>query len=62
MREEGYGDGYRYPPDFDGSVVPGETYLPDELQGARFYEPTSQGLEQAIGERLARLRAAANKP
>jgi putative ATPase len=61
MREEGYGDGYRYPPDFDGSVVPGETYLPDELAGARFYEPTSQGLEQAIGERLARLRAGANK-
>jgi putative ATPase len=61
MREEGYGDGYRYPPDYDGSVVPGETYLPDELRGARFYEPTSQGLEQAIGERLARLRAAASK-
>ena len=39
-----------------GSVVPGETYLPDALEGARFYEPTQQGLEQAIGERLARLR------
>lgn len=58
MREEGYGDGYKYPPDFAGSVVPGESYLPDELVGARFYQPTQQGLEQAIGERLARLRAA----
>jgi putative ATPase len=56
MKEEGYGDGYRYPPDFEGSVVPGESYLPDALEGARFYEPTQQGLEQAIGERLARLR------
>jgi replication-associated recombination protein RarA len=35
--------------------------LPDDLQGARFYEPTSQGLEQAIGERLARLRAGAHR-
>ncbi|HEX7453093.1 MAG TPA: hypothetical protein VF294_12440, partial [Polyangiaceae bacterium] len=39
-----------------GSFVPGETYLPDEIAGARFYDPTSQGLEKAIGERLRRLR------
>jgi putative ATPase len=57
MKDEGYGDGYRYPPDFEGSVVPGETYLPDALEGARFYVPTNQGLEQAIAERLARLRS-----
>ena len=57
MKAEGYGQGYQYPPDFEGSVVPGETYLPEALEGARFYEPTQQGLEQAIGERLARLRA-----
>jgi putative ATPase len=56
MKDEGYGESYKYPPDFEGSVVPGETYLPDELAGARFYEPTNQGLEQAIAERLARLR------
>lgn len=58
MKAEGYGQGYQYPPDFEGSVVPGETYLPEALEGARFYEPTNQGLEQAIGERLARLRGA----
>jgi putative ATPase len=56
MKAEGYGDGYKYPPDFEGSVVPGESYLPEALEGSRFYEPTQQGLEQAIGERLARLR------
>ena len=56
MKSEGYGDGYKYPPDFEGSVVPGESYLPEALEGSRFYEPTQQGLEQAIGERLARLR------
>ena len=56
MKEDGYGDGYKYPPEFEGSVVPGESYLPEALDGARFYQPTQQGLEQAIGERLARLR------
>jgi putative ATPase len=57
MKSEGYGRGYAYPPDYDGSFVPGETYLPDALAESRFYQPTTQGLEQAIGERLARLRA-----
>jgi putative ATPase len=61
MKDEGYGQGYKYPPDFAGSVVPGESYLPDALEGARFYEPTSQGLEQAIAERLARLRSQRQK-
>ncbi|MES1186786.1 MAG: replication-associated recombination protein A [Myxococcales bacterium] len=56
MKAEGYGEGYKYPPSFEGSVVPGESYLPEALEGQRFYEPTQQGLEQAIGERLARLR------
>jgi putative ATPase len=56
MREEGYGQGYQYPHDQAGSFVPEETYLPDEIAQQRFYEPTDQGLEKAIGERLARLR------
>jgi putative ATPase len=59
MKREGYGQAYRYPPDHQGSFVPGETYLPDELVGTRFYEPSSEGLEQSIRERLERLRRAA---
>ena len=59
MKDEGYGQGYQYPPDRQGSFVPGETYLPDELAGARFYEPSNQGLEKAIHERLRRLRGEA---
>ncbi|HEX6766021.1 MAG TPA: replication-associated recombination protein A [Polyangiaceae bacterium] len=61
MKEEHYGEGYQYPPSFEGSYVPGETYLPDELVGQRFYEPTDQGLEKNIRERLERLRAEASK-
>jgi putative ATPase len=56
MKREGYGHGYRYAPDFPESFVQGETYLPDALVGRRFYEPTNQGLERAISERLERLR------
>jgi len=56
MRDEGYGEGYQYPPNHTESFVPGETYLPDELAGNRYYEPTEQGLEKQIRERLERLR------
>ena len=59
MKSEGYGVGYRYAHDFPGHVVPGEVYLPDELAGARFYEPSNEGLERAIADRLARIRALA---
>jgi len=62
MKDEGYGQGYQYPPNQDGSFVPGETYLPDEIAGARFYQPTHQGLEKAIGERLRRLRGELEAP
>ena len=56
MRREGYGEGYRYAHDFEGHIAPGETYLPDAIGGTRFYEPSDEGLEKAIKERLARIR------
>lgn len=61
MKKEGYGSGYKYAHDFDEGFVPGETYLPDELVGTRFYQPTNQGLEKAIGERLERIQQAGEK-
>jgi len=56
MRREGYGEGYRYAHQFEGHVVPGETYLPDEIADLRFYEPTDEGFEKNIRERLSRIR------
>jgi putative ATPase len=56
MKNDGYGDGYTYPHDVEGAYVPGETYLPDALAGERYYQPSDQGLERSISERLARLR------
>jgi putative ATPase len=57
MRSLGYGKSYQYPHDAPGHFV-AEEYLPDELRGRRFYEPSREGDEGAIAERLARWRAA----
>jgi putative ATPase len=55
MKDLGYGDGYRYPHD-EGGHAPGETYLPDELEGRRYYNPRDSGIEIRIAERLRKLR------
>jgi putative ATPase len=54
-REQGYGKGYLYPHDHADADVE-QQYLPDGLVGRVFYEPSDQGLEIRIGERLQRLR------
>jgi putative ATPase len=53
-REQGHGKGYRYPHDFPGADVD-QQYLPDALVGRVYYEPSDQGMEIQIGERLRRL-------
>jgi len=61
MKREGYGAGYRYAHDERGGVAWGETYLPDELAGSRFYEPTERGYEKVIAERVRWVRAQQEK-
>jgi putative ATPase len=56
MKAEGYGAGYKYPHDHEGGVVEGETYLPDEIAGDVYYEPTEHGEEARIKQRLDRIR------
>lgn len=53
----GHGKGYRYPHSFAGHFVP-QQYLPDSLLGKRFYQPSDQGYEAQVAERLARWRQA----
>src|ERR671924_508828 len=55
MKAMGYAGGYRYPHNFEGHYVP-EDYLPDELAGSRFYQPSDSGEEARIKERLEALR------
>ncbi len=64
MRELGHGKGYRYAHVEEDAFAAGECYFPDALGERQYYEPAARGLEQAIGARLAELRArnkAANK-
>ena len=44
----GHGNGYQYSHDFEGSYVP-QAYLPE---GRIYYEPTENGLEKRVKERL----------
>ena len=55
MKSMGYSGGYRYPHNFSGNYVP-EEYLPDALRRERFYEPSGNGEEAAIRDRLTRWR------
>jgi putative ATPase len=57
MKELGYGKEYRYAHDEPGGYAAGEEYLPEALQGTRFYRPVERGLEIKIGEKLTQLRA-----
>ncbi len=56
MKEIGYGDGYRYAHDEEDAYAVGEVYLPDELQGQKFYSPEDRGLEVKIKQHLETLR------
>ena len=51
----GHGKGYRYPHDFPHAVV-GQQYLPDGLEGSRYYRPTSNGFEKQLAARLEAVR------
>ncbi len=53
----GHGVGYQYPHEFDGHHVP-QNYLPEAIKGMRFYEPSDQGYEAQVDDRLARWRQA----
>lgn len=56
MKELGYHEGYRYAHDEPGAFAAGEVYLPEGLEGKKWYHPTDRGLEQKIGEKLAQLQ------
>ncbi len=55
MKQWGYGEGYRYP-HAEGGYAESVRYLPEELEGRRYYRPRDSGLEARIREKLARMR------
>ncbi len=56
MKSLGHGRDYRYAHDEPDAYAAGESYLPDGMGDAIFYEPTDRGLEARIRERLTYLR------
>jgi len=59
-RALGHGKGYQYPHQDPDHFLP-QQYLPRPLLGTYFYEPSSQGYEAQVVERLLRWRAAQQK-
>ena len=53
MHGMGYGAGYKYSHEYEGHFEAQE-YLPPELSNRRYYEPSDQGSEATIAERLRR--------
>ena len=62
MKDLDYGKGYRYAHDEEQAYAAGETYLPDEMRGKRYYFPTQRGLESKIAEKLNYLHSQDDKP
>lgn len=55
MRELHYGEGYQYAHDTEEKVTNMQC-LPDSIQGRRYYEPTTQGKEKQIRERMQEIK------
>lgn len=55
LREMGHGAQYRYAHDEPEAFAAGEVYLPPELAGRRYYEPSPRGLERKLAEKRAYL-------
>jgi putative ATPase len=55
MKGLGYGRGYQYAHDLENKVADMQC-LPDNLRGRMYYQPTNEGIEKRIRERLEEIR------
>jgi len=55
MKNIGYGKGYQYAHDYEEKVT-NMSCLPENLAGRNYYQPTDQGFEQRIRQRLEDIR------
>jgi putative ATPase len=55
-KKMGDGVGYQYPHDYENGYVE-QDYLPNNLKGRRYYDPTERGYEQTINQYLKKVRA-----
>jgi putative ATPase len=57
MKDLNYGADYRYAHSEEGAYAAGEHYLPEELLDKQYFQPTKNGLEKQIGDKLQHLRS-----
>ncbi len=55
MKDLGYADGYRYDHEFEHHFS-GQPCMPEKLDGREYYQPTAEGLEARLKERLEWIR------
>ena len=55
MKELDYGKGYLYAHDVEGRVADMDC-LPDSLRGHSYYQPTREGREKLLAQRMEEIR------
>jgi putative ATPase len=55
MKHLGYSSGYQYAHDVEGKVADMQC-LPDKLKNRKYYQPTNEGVEKRIRERMEEIR------
>ncbi|MFT5576980.1 MAG: putative ATPase [Bermanella sp.] len=56
MKEQGFGEEYRYAHDYPDCYAAGENYFPEKLKSPQYYQPVPRGLEKKISEKLTHLK------
>lgn len=54
-KQQGFGKAYRYAHNEPGAYAAGELYLPGEMAGMKFYQPSDRGLEKQLQDKMAYL-------
>jgi putative ATPase len=60
MRNLRYGEDYKYPHDYEGSIT-GQSYRPPEIEDKLYYFPSDRGYERTIRDYLGRVRQGKNR-
>jgi putative ATPase len=55
MKSIGYGKGYQYAHDEEGRIADMDC-LPDSLKGRKYYQPTSEGREKLLAQRMEEIK------
>jgi len=61
MKEQGYGEGYQYPHDYEGALVEAN-YFPIGMKPQAMYDPSDRGFEEEVQSRLSHVRSVLKRP